>query len=267
MKAIILSAGQGRRMLPLTAELPKCALRLLDKTIIEWQLDTIFRCGIDDIVVVVGYGAEKVEALLADRYGGRVRTLFNPFFSVSDNLASCWTVRHEMGEDFLLLNGDTLFETEVLRRLLAQEAHPVTVTTDCKPQYDADDMKVIRQGERLIRIGKDLPLHQVNAESIGMLLFRGNGPELFRTTIEQVLRRPEGLRRWFLSVIDEMARWLPVWTCSIEGLRWAEVDCPDDLLDAELAVQEIAAGEPDRSLPPQYPREPLLREERTRRHD
>ena len=230
MKALILSAGQGRRLLPLTSEIPKCMLSIDGKSLLEWQVDELERCGIDRVTVVVGYGADRVEGLLSARYRDRpIRTLYNPFFGFADNLGSCWIARSEMDGDFLLLNGDTLFEAPVVRRLLASPERAVTVTTDRKPEYDADDMKVKLEGERLLRVGKDIPLDQVDGESIGIILFRGEGPSLFRAGVEHALRFPEAIRRWYLSVIDEMARSMPVWSCSIEGLRWTEIDYPVDL--------------------------------------
>jgi choline kinase len=244
MKAIILSAGQGKRLLPLTAELPKCAVAVHGQPMIEWQIDELLKCGVEDISVVLGYGADKVEKLLDERYGrGFVRTIFNPFFSVADNLGSCWIARTEMTEDFILLNGDTLFQAPVLERLLGSAPHPITVTIDRKSGYDSDDMKVILDGERLLRIGKDLPLEQVHAESIGMLLFRGEGAGLFRRSVEEIMRNPAALKRWYLSVIDELAQQTPVWTCCIEGLAWGEVDCPADLKRAEDVVAGIAEAE------------------------
>jgi choline kinase len=241
MKAIILSAGQGKRLLPLTAELPKCAVAINGRPMIEWQIDELIKCGVNNICVVLGYGADKVEKLLHERYGrGCVRTLFNPFFSVADNLGTCWVARGEMTEDFILLNGDTLFQAPLLEKLLSSAPHPVTVTIDRKGCYDSDDMKVVLDGERLLRIGKDLPLDQVHAESIGMLLFRGEGAFLFRQSVEDILRNPASLKRWYLSVIDELAQKTAVWTCCIEGLSWGEVDCPDDLKQAEDVVRGIA---------------------------
>jgi len=233
-----LSAGQGRRLLPLTNNFPKCMLRIHGRSLLEWQIDELFKCGIEQVTVVVGYGADQVEKLLADRYKShKVRTIYNPFFAVADNLVSCWVAHTEMNEDFILLNGDTLFETAVLQRLLASQDRPVTVTTDRKLTYDADDMKVKLDGNRLVRIGKDISLDQVDAESVGMISFRGKGPALFRAVIEQALRRPQGLKQWYLSGIDEMARSMPVWTCSIEGLQWVEIDYPADLKEAERFIQ------------------------------
>jgi choline kinase len=239
VKAIILSAGQGKRLLPLTAELPKCMIPIASRPLIDWQIDALLTCGVDDIQVVTGYAADRVEEHLAARWAKEpVQTIFNPFYLVSDNLATCWVVRAEMDADFLLLNGDTIFRPPLLQTLLAAEIRDITVTTDCKAVYDDDDMKVAVENGRLRRIGKDLPADVVGAESIGLLLFRNRGPALFRATVEAVMREPAGLRRWYLSVIDELARDLPVWTCSIAGHPWAEVDCPADLDVAARVVRE-----------------------------
>ena len=177
MKAIILSAGQGRRLLPLTERAPKCMLPVQGRPLIGRQIDALARCGVDDVTVVVGFGAGLVETGLVEHYGPRrIRTLYNPFFAITDNLVSCWVARAEMENEFLLLNGDTLFAASVLERLLAAPEHPITLAVSCKEQYDDDDMKVIRDGDRLLRVGKKLARDDVNAESIGMMTFRGDGP-------------------------------------------------------------------------------------------
>ena len=239
MRAVILSAGQGSRLLPLTADRPKCLLPLKSKTLLQWQVETLAAGGIRDIAVVVGFRAAMVEGHLAQlRHDGlALRTILNPFFNVADNLGSCWLAREEMGGDFLIVNGDTIFEPAVLQRLLASPAAPITVTIDRKDSYDADDMKVQVEGTRLLDIGKTLPLDVVNGESIGMLLFRGEGPRLFRDAVEKAMRQPEGLKWWYLKVIAQIAKAHRVETALIQGLRWGEVDYPADLLRAERLAE------------------------------
>jgi len=244
MKAVILSAGQGSRLLPLTAERPKCLLPLGPKSLIEWQVDILSRGGVDEIVVVVGFRAALVEDALAKlaRKGLRIRTLLNPFYNVADNLGSCWLARQEMAGDFLLLNGDTVFEPAVLERLLRSPAAPITVTIDRKASYDADDMKVHLDGTRLLDIGKTLSRAQTDGESIGLLLFRGAGPELFVAAVDRALRTSEGLKSFYLRVIDQLAKSHRVETATIEGLAWGEVDYPADLQRAERLVAEGRLG-------------------------
>ena len=122
MRAIILSAGQGKRLHPLTAEIPKCLLPVRgEEPVLEVQLRALAACGVSEASVLVGFGAQRVEDFLRGNPlpGIRVRTVYNPFFAITDNLVTCCWARSEMQGDFILLNGDTLFETAVLERLLA----------------------------------------------------------------------------------------------------------------------------------------------------
>lgn len=243
MHALLLSAGQGRRLLPLTTNRPKCALRFHGRSVLEWQIDTLLAAGVDRVTVVLGYGAAGIESLLGERYpGAPVHPLFNPFFRVSDNLASCWVARSAMAEDFLLINGDTVFEGSIIRGLLAHAHGPITLTVDHKTTYDDDDMKVVLgDNGQLQQVGKQLPAERVNGESIGISCFRGQGPGLFRDAVEAAMREPEALQRWYLSVIDELAGQTLVHWHSIAGQRWAELDFREDLEDVASVLAPTAA--------------------------
>jgi L-glutamine-phosphate cytidylyltransferase len=232
-------------LLPLTEFLPKCLLRIAGRPVLEWQLRALAANGVSDVTVVTGFGADEVEEAL--RRMGPVadgtRTLFNPFFAVADNIGSCFVARDLLrGSDAVLLNGDTVFEPAVLRRALRSPDAPITVTIDRKPAYDADDMKVSVAGTRLRAIGKTLRPEETDGESIGMLLFRGRGGTVFADGVEAVLRRPDGLRRWYLSVIDALAPAGSVRVASIEGLSWGEIDYPGDLARAEDVVRGWGEG-------------------------
>ncbi len=240
MKAVILSAGQGSRLLPLTDGRPKCLLPVGRQSLIEWQVWALARCGVGEIAVVTGYHASDVEATLSGLTGPNlaIRTIFNPFYKLADNLASCWLARHEMASDFLILNGDTLVAPGVIERLLGSSPAPITVTIDKKESYDSDDMKVHLSGTRLIDIGKTLPPEKSDGESIGMLLFRGEGPGLFVQTLDQMMHTPEGLKWFYLRAIAQIARNGAVETRSTEGMDWGEVDFPADL----ESVNRMVAG-------------------------
>lgn len=243
MHALLLSAGQGRRLLPLTEDRPKCALRFHGRTVLEWQIDTLLAAGLDRVTVVLGYGAAGVESLLAERYThAPVHALFNPFYRVSDNLASCWVARHAMADDFLLINGDTVFEVGIIRGLLAKAHGPITLTVDHKTLYDDDDMKVVlAENGQLQRVGKQLAAERVNGESIGISCFRGRGPALFRDAVDVAMREPEALKRWYLSVIDQLAGQSLVHWHSIAGQHWAELDFHEDLEDVATVLAPASA--------------------------
>ena len=237
MRAIILSAGQGSRLLPLTADRPKCLIEFSGRTLLDWQIDALAANGVREIVVVVGFQAAKVEEHLAARRDEnlKITTLFNPFFQVADNLGSVWLTRPLMeGGDFLILNGDTLVTPELVAEVLAEAQDGINVTIDVKPTYDSDDMKVVKNAEgRLLAIGKTLPLDQVNAESIGFLVFKGWGAQCFSDTVDAVMHTAEGVKSWYLRVIGRIAENFPVNTVSIEGHSWGEVDFPADVARAQ----------------------------------
>jgi L-glutamine-phosphate cytidylyltransferase len=246
MKAIILSAGQGSRLGHLTHDRPKCLIEFAGRSLLDRQLDALAANGIDEAVVVTGFRDDQIEASLAKRIGGpRVRTVFNPFYKVADNLGSLFVARHELAGDVLVWNGDTLVSEELMRRVIANRGQDgICVTIDRKAGYDEDDMKVIAAADgRLRAIGKRIATG-VNAESIGLLAFRGDGAARFRGAIEKAMRTSEGTTIWYLRVIHHLAQNGEVWTYDISGEQWGEVDFPEDLASAEaLCVEWDEAGE------------------------
>jgi choline kinase len=243
VKAIILSAGQGRRLLPLTEGLPKCLLPVsLDHTMLSWQLSQLAAAGVDEAVVVTGFEAERVEHELARQPYLAARTIYNPFYDCADNLGSVWCALAEFDDDTLLLNGDTLFRERVADRLIARAERPITMTISQKPAYDDDDMKVELCGAAVAAIGKSLAANRVGGESIGMTLFRGTGPATFRAAVFDWMRRPDARRLWYLSVLDALARQTTIATCEAAQDEWCEVDVADDLEQARRAVASWIDG-------------------------
>jgi choline kinase len=239
VKAIILSAGQGRRLLPYTESLPKCLLAVDgNRPALEVQLRALVANGITEARVMVGFHAEKVEAFLAKGSvpGINAETLFNPFFDSSDNLVTAWLARPEMQDDFLLMNGDTLYEPAVLGRLLDAPKAPITLVVNGKDEYDDDDMKVsMTETGRLQAVSKILDKSVVNGESIGLMRFAGDGPSAFRSALDHAVRTSRGLKAYYLSVIDQLSREIVVETASMTGLWWGEMDSPEDLESVRAA--------------------------------
>jgi len=250
MKAIILSAGQGRRLLPLTGSRPKCLLTLGDgRSILDLQLDTLAACGVEEVVVAVGFGADAVEARLADRRSTRptVRTLFNPLFEHSDNLVTAWLTRSEFEANFLLLNGDTLFDASALSVVLEAPAAPISLAIHRKAVYDDDDMKVaLSASGQLEAVSKTIPRARVDAESIGLIRFQSSGGAALAAALDEAIRAESALGDWYLSALDSLARKRPIETVDITGHWWDEVDSPADLERVRGRTQERAGGPPHR---------------------
>ena len=238
LKAIILAAGQGRRLMPLTSNMAKCCLPLHGISILEWQLSQIAKCDIDEVIVVTGFACEMVDSIVDRLSGINVRTLHNPMYAHTDNLGTCWEARFEMEEPFVLMNGDTLFEAAALQRLLTcDKGYPITLATDSKPHFDLDDMKIIADGDRLLKVSKQLDISLVSGESIGLMVFDESGASKFTLKLEEMMDKPDALKLWYLSAIDQLAPEGIVGICPINGMSWCEVDDAHDFAAAADVVE------------------------------
>ena len=240
MKVLILGAGQGKRLLPLTEEVPKALLDIHGRTLVERQIDAFVGCGIKEFVVITGYNstmmADHLKEIEGRNPGIEIRTVYNPFYPVADNLASCWMAREEMDGEFIQVNGDNLFRSTMIEELLKAPEAPVIVAINRKDQYDNDDMKVMLDGERLTEVGKTLPLEAVTAEAIGIYHFRGEGTRLYRDVLEKAMLEPSGLKQWFPAAVGTLAKLTEVKVCAVTGHEWCEVDFPVDLQHARQLV-------------------------------
>ena len=231
VSAVILAAGRGARLAPLTDRVPKCLLPVGGRAILDRQLDALARCGATEVTIVAGHAADALDAHVAGRPG--IRAVRNPGYSSTDNLASCHVARSHFGGDAtLLLNGDTLFEDTIPGDLLALEAAPILIAIDRKPHYDADDMKIATTDtNRLRRIGKDLAAP--DGEAIGLTLLRGTGRARFLHEVEACLAAPGGAHALYTEALDALAAQDLVGVRAIHGRRWIEIDTAQDLAAAE----------------------------------
>jgi choline kinase len=142
-----------------------------------------------------------------------------------------------MTAPFMIINGDTLFESAIVEKLLAANPeNPINLVTDCKDLYDDDDMKVILEAGIVKNVSKTLDRARVDGESIGMMSFNHEGASLFVSELNSMMRSGSGLSQWYLSAIDSIAQSLKVFACPIEGSEWCEIDSVGDLETAEKTV-------------------------------
>lgn len=235
MKAVILAAGRGTRLSPYTHDKPKCLLDIGNISILEQQINNIRDCGINEIVIVVGFGFERVEDFLRN-YNGlgmRIKTLYNPFYQSTNSLVSLWIARSEFDEDIVVMNGDDVYEIGVLDKVLSVRDEKMCLPIKRKPRYESEDMKVVVADRRISKISKDISNDETSAESVGIRVFRGMGVELLRRAIEEEMRNPGAEGKWYISSIHRLiSKGYEVRPLDIGNLYWMDVDCPLDLFRA-----------------------------------
>lgn len=231
MKMIILAAGTGQRLMPLTRHTPKPLLDLGNgRTLLEEQLQRMQASGvIDEIIIVIGYLAEAIEAkvqALANE-GVRIRTIYNPFYRSSNNFISLWLAMPEMTDHFMITNGDNLFAPEIFTQLVRENEQGIVVSVQRKAHYDDDDMKATVVADCVTHVSKLIPAHEAAAESPGLALVHGpRARAQFCQSLDRLVRHDSSQGIYWLEVFNDLSRHdVPVraWWFQ-EDWKWQEVD-------------------------------------------
>jgi choline kinase len=238
---MVLAAGAGRRLESLTDDLPKTLLPVDgDRTILDIALGNLRRAGMETVVVVTGYAAERIEErrpALEERHGVSVETVFNPKAEEWNNCYSLWCAREHFARGVLLCNGDTVHPPEVEERLLAGRGHAeLVLALDDAKTLGAEEMKVLLTPEGLLSgINKAHDPAAAAGEYIGLTLIEPEASERLAEALQATWERDPQLyyEDGFQEYADRGGR---VGVASVGGLEWVEVDDQRDL----EAAQEVA---------------------------
>lgn len=233
MKAVILAAGIGKRLKPLTDSMPKSLIKIKGKTVLERMLDHLVAAGIGEITIVVGHKKEMISEAVGGRYkGASCKYLVNKDYSLG-SILSLWTAREEIGrQDILLMDADVVFEKEVLRRLVdSKDADCFLVDKDFKDT--GEEMKVALLGGRVVQIARKITRgHDTAGEGVGFCrIAAGSGPELLRSLESRIC-----LDRTcdYEMALDDFIGKVHAGAEEVTGLNWTEIDFSEDIQKAEM---------------------------------
>lgn len=155
MKALILASGEGKRLRPLTYDIPKPLIKIGDKTILGYQIANLIRCDVKNIIVTTGPFEDKIKAFFKTNYPKlSVSYANNPLYGATNYIYSLWLTKHLITEDTILLHGDLLFDRRLLVKLIEDEhENCVLINKDIKPPEK--DFKAVIEGSRVVKIGVD----------------------------------------------------------------------------------------------------------------
>ncbi|NOT31315.1 MAG: phosphocholine cytidylyltransferase family protein [Planctomycetes bacterium] len=225
-QALILAAGRGTR---LGEGVPKCLVKVGDRALIHHQLAALHGAGIEDVCVVVGYGAERVRAAV----GERCHYIENPRFAETNSLYSLWLAREWVRGPFLQLNCDLIAHPRVYQRLLAAGGSALAYDSD---SGDGEEhMKVAVRRGLLQDIGKQLDPARSCGENLGLLKYDGDAARLLFEEAGALIAAG-GEQCWSPAAMARLAQRVPVHCIDMAGLPWAEIDFLEDVLYAMCEV-------------------------------
>jgi len=225
-QALILAAGRGTR---LGEGVPKCLVKLGNQALIHHQLETLRGAGIEDVCVVVGYGANRVRAAVGDRCS----YIENPRFAETNSLYSLWLAREWVRGPFLQLNCDVIAHPRVYHRLLAAGGNALAYDSDSG--YGEEHMKVAVRRGLLQDIGKGLDPARSSGESLGLLQYDGDAARMLFEEADALIAAG-GEMHWSPAAVARLARRAPVRCVDVAGVPWAEIDFVEDILYARCEV-------------------------------
>ncbi|HWZ32159.1 MAG TPA: phosphocholine cytidylyltransferase family protein [Bryobacteraceae bacterium] len=239
MKALILAAGQGTRIRSAHGNRPKCLIQCNDSawTILDQQIDSLFSAGVRDIGIAVGYEKDQIIRHVTRHYRhqlARFRFIENPAFAETNNIYSLWLAREWLKDSsFVCLNADVVCDSRILNPAVRSNA-PVTMIVD--REWRDETMKVIIDGNRVIRMSKQISQSEFSATYIGITAFDASVHGSLFDRIDDLVRA--GNQNVFFNVaVQQLAdEGLAISYTETSGLPWAEIDDPGDLAFAKQYV-------------------------------
>jgi choline kinase len=227
--AVILVAGVGSRLRPITDTRPKALAPVGDETILGRAVRLLLEFGVSRLILATGYREDAVRAALAE-LRDEVVYCPNPRYESTQNSVSLALCRDAVGgRSFFKLDGDVVFDPGVLERVAAP-AGELSAGVDSSRKLDEEAMKVVVQGSAIRRFGKGVPLAESYGESIGIERVAASASSKLFTALEQ--RIGQGVTHlYYEDVYSEMIERgeLAAEVADVSGLRWTEVDTFDDL--------------------------------------
>jgi choline kinase len=231
--AVLLAAGTGTRLYPLTNNAPKCLTLVHGISILERLISGLHLHGFKRLVVVTGYLEDRIRKFLGDRVGSmKIEYVFNPSYETTNNIYSLWMARKVISEPFLLVESDIVFDESLLRPML----YPNRMAVATMQPWMKGTSVTIDQHQRVqqFHVGNAASFVEPNYKTVNVYSI---SLASWRRIVERLDVRISGgevgdyYEVVFAELVDQ--RSLSFETVCFDGDPWFEIDTLEDLKEAE----------------------------------
>ena len=242
MKGVVLAAGVGSRLRPLTSNKPKCLVEVNGKPLLDYQLDAYRAAGIGEVVIVTGYEAAAIENHVRHIDDLTIRLVENVDFESTNNMYSLYLCRDLLRDTpFVLNNADLAVDDDIVARLV-QDPRGDLIAVD-SGQFDEESMKITltEDGERVTDIAKTITEDVAYGNSIDHYKFSVESGAALLAHVVDVIEVRKSLKDWTEVALQTLIKSgdLPMQPLDIAGARWVEVDNYVDLAIADMLFSEL----------------------------
>ncbi len=239
-RALILAAGLGTRLAPITNDRPKSLVPVNGRPILMKQIENLLKNDISDITIVSGYKADVLESVVRKEYP-TIKIVVSNDYATTNNMYSAYLGIRAMFPDgiissFFMMNADVFFDASVIAALKGFSA-PNAVVVDIG-RYIEESMKVVESDGILKTISKQIKPEDALGSSIDIYKFGADGGKAFYNRCVDYIEKKHELKLWSEVALNDAFSDTAFYACPLDG-RWLEIDNHEDLAAAEA----LFAGE------------------------
>ena len=235
MTAILLAAGVGKRLLGVSRGRPKCLIEVGGKSLIARLLEGLAAAGVEDAIVVTGFGEVALRAAVGDGPGRiRVRWLSNARYR-EGAILSLWTAREALAGPVLIMDADVLCAPAMIARLV-RSPHRNAFLLDASIEPTGEEQMLLVSGERVRDIVRGgAPGYELAGESVGFLKLSAGAARVLRELLEiRIAAGQTGIEHE--DTYPEFLERVEVGFERVDGMPWIEIDFADDVARAEREI-------------------------------
>ncbi len=234
-KAVLLAAGVGSRIRPLTNNSPKSLLDVAGKSILSRMLENVQAAGMTDVVVITGYLESQIKAFISSNFPDLnvVYKRNDKYEETNTGYSLLQTREFVEGYDFVKFDADVVFEKAILEKLLASQVSALCI--DRNIHLEAEEVKVITdQNGKVLEVGKKLDPHKANGESIGIEKITADAGRVLFEELESLLKDEKNWQEYYDDSYTTLVnKGVPFEAVDITGLKWIEIDTHQDYIRAQ----------------------------------
>lgn len=238
MQLVILAAGMSIRLQPLTNDIPKCLLKIGEKTILQGIIENFLFYNIFEIIIVTGFMEKKIKDYINNSFPGlKITFISNDVYDLTNNCYSLWLSKNFINQDFFLIDSDILFDKRIIDKLL-KSGYENCLAVEKNDNLGKEEIKVKIDDNFLIKnISKVVEPSESYGESIGIEKFSINfAKKLFERLEFNILKHDEKnlfYEKTFEDLINEGEN---IHCVDISEYKCIEIDFKEDLDRAEKEI-------------------------------
>jgi choline kinase len=238
LKAIILAAGTGTRLMPLTKDIPKPLLIIGDMSLLERMIKNCVSNGIKEFIIVIGHKKERVieeTIYLRNKYNIKIDLVENKDYSTANTSCSVNIAINNLNEDIIIINGDNVIDHRIISGLVNNDKTCLVV--DNYKQLNDESFKIKIENNIITDIGKELDIKAASGEFIGISKVSKRDLPIFKSILKKLIS--VNIQNYYDLTFKELSEKVNINYFYTNGLKWTEIDDKNDWEYANALIEEF----------------------------